>query len=412
MALSVQRPAKCRRVIGKQNKQTAVLSMALEAEDANAPREVYLVTLPHPCHLGTGAHSALVVLATYDRTQVRDALLACCQAPEHDPAWLRSRPGFRVVPVEVKKMVVFREYHAPDANGVVHLHYHVALLLGQQARFMPLKRALLNKFKLASNWSCSHVGYWSTVSYGISATPHKPMRALDPAPLSWSAVGEHPPLRVAAIEATTARALDARRRHREQTAGENGKPEPRVDEIDIWPVIVQSGIRNGPDEPHAVKKLMQYAKYHCSHKVVAWLFKNEERLQKLIDKAWGWEEVDMYLSDATKPRLQQFLEARQRACVCGGRWLHHVRESLAMNRINVAELCSAVMDSLEAGRSESVQVPTLTGRFGGEGTRGHENRSLIPLQLRSYTTTTCSEQCFEMLPGFDLGRAKTIPPKP
>ena len=85
----------------------------------------------------------------------------------------------------------------------------------------------------------------------------------------------------------------------------------------------------------------------------------------------------MYLSDATKPRLQQFLEARQRACVCGGRWLHHVRESLAMNRINVAELCSAVMDSMEAGRSESVQVPTLTGRFGGEGTQGRRNRSLI-----------------------------------
>ena len=120
----------------------------------------------------------------------------------------------------------------------------------------------------------------------------------------------------------------------------------------------------------------------------------------------------MYLSDATKPRLQQFLEARQWACVCGGRWLHHVRESLAMNRINVAELCSAVMDSLEAGRSESVQVPTLTGRFGGEGTRGRGNRSLISLQLSSYTTKTCSEQCFDMLPGFVFGRAKTISPQP
>ena len=370
MALSVHRPANGVRINGKTNVQAWVLAFALDAEDASLPKEVYLVTLPHPTHLGAGANAALVAPAKYDRAQIRDAILLCCQRPEHDPAWLRCRPGFVVQPVSVQKMVVFREYHAPDANGMVHLHYHVALLLGQQARFMPLKRALLNKFKLASNWSCSHVGYWSTVSYGISATPHKPMRALDPAPLSWSAVGEHPPLRVAAIEATTARALDARRRHREQTAGENGKPEPRVDEIDIWPVIVQSGIRNGPDEPHAVKKLMQYAKYHCSHKVVAWLFKNEERLQKLIDKAWGWEEVDMYLSDATKPRLQQFLEARQRACVCGGRWLHHVRESLAMNRINVAELCSAVMDSMEAGRSESVQVPTLTGRFGGEGTQG------------------------------------------
>ena len=205
-------------------------------------------------------------------------------------------------------MVVFREYHAPDAQGTVHVHYHVALLLGQPTRFMSLKRALLNKFKLASNWPCRHVGYWSTVSYGISENPRKPMCALDPAPLAWSYDGNHPPLRVAAIEPTTARALDARRRHREQTEGEKGKPEPRVEEIDLWPVIVSSGVRNGPEEPHAVKKLVQYGKNSCSHKVVAWLFKNEDRLPQLLDKAWAWEEVDLFLGGATKPRLRQLLE--------------------------------------------------------------------------------------------------------
>ena len=44
-----------------------------------------------------------------------------------------------------------------------------------------------------------------------------------------------------------------------------------------------------------------------------------------------------------------------------------VRESLAMNRISTPELCSAVLDSMKAGRSEDAPVPTLAGRYGGEG---------------------------------------------
>ena len=150
MALSVQPPTKRLRATSKQNRQSAVLAFTLEPEDANAPREAYLVTLPHPAHMGTGADSRLVAPATYDRIQVRDAILACCQAPEYDPAWLRCRPGFRAQPVEVKKLVVFREYHAPDAQDMAHVHYHIALLLGKQSRFMPLKRALQNKFRLAA----------------------------------------------------------------------------------------------------------------------------------------------------------------------------------------------------------------------------------------------------------------------
>ena len=113
------------------------------------------------------------------------------------------------------------------------------------------------------------------MAYGISTTPKKPKSALDPAPLAWSCDGEHPPLEIAAIQRTTASALAERRRHREQVEGEKGKPEPRVEEIDFWPIIVKSGVRNRPSEPFAVPKLMAYAKAHCTPKMVAWLFKNE-----------------------------------------------------------------------------------------------------------------------------------------
>ena len=76
--------------------------------------------------------------------------------------------------------------------------------------------------------------------YGIRATPHKSLQALDPAPFAWGCDGSHPTLEIAAAEPTTARALEARRVHRGQTHGEKGKPEPHVEEVDVWPVVVLS----------------------------------------------------------------------------------------------------------------------------------------------------------------------------
>lgn len=354
--------AKRRRIVGKRNLQTALLvDTPLTGEMDTDAQCVYLVTFPHPKDVG----GALVAPGTFDRGKIVDAILTCCREPEHDPMWLRRHPTFVVAPVLVAKMAAFREYHAANANGVCHLHYHVALLLVKKHRFSPIKRALLNKLKLASHWSCTHTDYSSPIRYGTRATPHKPRSALDPAPLLWPA--GHPPLEVAENEPVTARALAALRRSSVQAAGEKGKPEPRVEEIDLWPIIVRSGIRNSPEEPFAVEKLLQYAKANASHKIVAWLFRNEEKVPKLIDKVWRWEKVDEFLGDATKSTYQVFQDALQSGCVCGGRWLSAVKESLRLNTVSAPDLCKAVLASLQAGRCEGVPVVTLAGRFGGEG---------------------------------------------
>ena len=235
MAMSVERPVKRVRINGKSTMQAPASGLDLGVEDPTAVREAYLVTFPHPSD-GPGTNGGgLLAPAVYTRAQVRDAVLAACNAPVHDPAWLRRHPGFVAQAVPVQKMVIFREYHATGTLGQQDLHYHVALLLDRPARFMPLKRAILAATRLASHWSCSHIGYWSTVSYGITATVKKPRAALDPAPLSWCVHGVHPPLEEAAVEPTTARALAVRRQRSVDAAGEKGKAEPRAQDIDLWP---------------------------------------------------------------------------------------------------------------------------------------------------------------------------------
>eukprot|EP00973_Karenia_brevis_P011118 1504942-Karenia_brevis.AAC.1 len=65
--------------------------------------------------------------------------------------------------VSLLKMVVYQEKHAPDANGQHAIHYHVPLQASCSFRFQAYKRALKEKYGLASHWSSSHDGYWSAV---------------------------------------------------------------------------------------------------------------------------------------------------------------------------------------------------------------------------------------------------------
>ena len=362
-----QTPPKRRRITGKRCLQGFSLLQPADGEDPSVSKMVYLVSLPHPKTATSKEGIALVPPSRFDRAGIRDAVLAACASPRYDATFLRRNPGYRSAPVQVLKLVVFREFHAGDLGGNRHLHYHIGVSLEKQARFMPLKRALLEQFGLASHWSTSHLGYWSVVSYGIRATPHKPRAALDPQPMAWAYDGNHPELQLAAVAPTSARALEARRAHYVQTQSESGEPEPRVEEVDVWPVVVRAGFRNTPDDPYAAQRLISYAKESCSQKMVAWLFKNRERLPKLIDDVWAWEEVDNFLTDVGAPRFAKFISAARGACVCQGRWLHHVRESLAVNNVNVPELCHDVLRSLQQGRSESVPTVVLVGQYGGEG---------------------------------------------
>ncbi|CAK0856038.1 unnamed protein product [Prorocentrum cordatum] len=269
MALSVDKPEKRRRLAREQSQLTALLEQVVGEENRNASREVCLVTLPHADKEGLKAPAA------FSRAEVRDAFLDCCGAPDADPAWLASQRGQGAAPVGVKKPVAFKEYHVPVA-GVRRAHYHAALHLGKESKFLTVKPALLN------------------------------------------------------------------RTAREQVEGENGKPEPCVEEVDLWPIVVRSGMRNSP--------------------VAAWMFKNERMLEKIIDEAWAWGNVDSFLEDATKPVMQQFKEALRTPCVCGSRGLHHVRESLSTNRVDVPDLRSSILMSLKHGRSEAAPLGTLAGR--------------------------------------------------
>ena len=268
-----------------------------------------------------------------------------------------------------EKVVVAREKNKKSAgDGRIHEHDHAPVLAEHCFRFLQVKRALLQRHRLASHWSCTHDGYHSAVRYIAAATGKKSRADLDPSPEVWCRNGPHPPLLDQANEPHTAEATRRRREHKLQAAAEEGKSEPRATELDLYHVIVEQGFRNTPDNRHAAKALIQHVKQFSSPGLFQFAFRNRARLSTLIDDVWSWETVDDTLLRVSTTRVERLAQACGFSCVCGGAWPDAAASVLARNRIDPGKFWHSLYMSLHDGRREDKPVLTCVGRRGGEGT--------------------------------------------
>jgi hypothetical protein len=337
----------------------------LEVEDANANKAATIVTLPHP--RGDASLKDLKALRApgdFSHKAIETIMLDVFNHPVYeDPrnTIRRSTPQ-----VNLKKFVIFKESHRA-VRGVANKHYHVALLASRSFRFLPYKRSLRLRHGLASHWSTSHTGYWSTVRYGFMPTPKKPQADLDPEPRMWSSDGEHPSLFEASQEPTTSAALLRRRQLAVQGASAAGRREPKPTEMDLYAIIVQKGFRNAPDDPHAVARLVQHLLQHGSAELVAFAFRNRMKLTSIVDDVWAWETVDDTLLLGSLTRVQRLHQASFEDCVCGGAWTYYAEQTLRENGIDKVALSQHVFRLLRDGRREDVPVLVFVGQYGGEG---------------------------------------------
>ena len=332
-----------------------------EAEETQGARKcVCNVTFPHPKQPASAEGVTLVAPETLGRPELLRRVLAACAAPAYASTWYTGS-------VALDRAAVFQELHKESAEGETHKHNHVAVMALEPFRFLPVKRALLYNFGLASHWSCTHEGYWSVIRYCAVASEKKPRATLDPEPLLWARVGQHPPLLECCHEPLTAAALRKRKQRSDDLAAETGAKPARISEIDVWPVIVGKGFANTPEDRNAHLRLIAFAKQSCSVQMQQFLFRIRARLPGLIDDIWAWERVEETLAVAGSTRLDILKRAANGPCVCDGQWCASVVASFMDNRINVRELCSDVLKALTVGRDESVPIVVLAGSFGGEG---------------------------------------------
>ena len=331
-----------------------------------------MVTFPQPTPGAVSDGRPLVAPGSFSKegilARVRDAFAN----PAYAYGWQAHAP------IQLSRLGVWREFHSPDQNGLRDVHDHVPVVGVNHFRFLPVKRALLQRHGLASHWSCTHTGYWSCVRYCAVPSPKKPLGSLDPKPVLWPTTGpnKHPPLEDCTRAPVSAAALDAKRRKLVQEACEQGKAEPKINDLDVWALVVRTGIRNTVDDETAHLQLAEYAKEHCGEAMVHYLWRRRHKLRGIIDDIWQWENIHEAVLTARQSRLDALTAAEQGPCICGGAWPAFVVDSFIQNKINIPELCRDVLHALTHGRGETTRVIVLAGLLGGEG----KSLFLKPLQ--------------------------------
>ena len=324
----------------------------LGSERIQASRRVYLVTMSHPEKTHSADGVPLRKPGEFSRADIRDMFLQICENLQEN-----KFDAFRFL-----LLSVWRELH-----GTGEPHYHVALLGCRQFRFNPYKKAVLSQYGLSSHWSVSHDNYASAFSYcHWPSAGGKSTQELDPTPLLWPTSGDnqHPPPEQARKGPVTAGASAELKEAANKRRAEAGKPEQRFRDIDLWPVVVNEGIRPGRD---AVEKVVAYGKRCGGLAMSQWCFDNEQKIKELVSRAWRFEGAEESVERLGKSRMKILNEAASSSCVCGGRWAAAARELFFLNDLDLNRWSAAVRYSFENGRQTKGSLVCHAGLEGNEG---------------------------------------------
>ena len=194
----------------------------------------------------------------------------------------------------------------------------------------------------------------------------KSTQELDPTPLLWPTSGDnqHPPPEKARKGPVTAGASAELKEAANKKRAEAGKPEQRFRDIDLWPVVVNEGIRPGRD---AVEKVVAYGKRCGGLAMSQWCFDNEQKIKELVSRAWRFEGAEESVERLGKSRMKILNEAASSSCVCGGRWAAAARELFFLNDLDLNRWSAAVRYSFENGRQAKGSLVCHAGLEGNEG---------------------------------------------
>ncbi len=214
------------------------------------------------------------------RRQILDAVMDAISNPV-----VSSRHGGRPRKhkLEILKLLVFMEHHMDG-----RVHFHAALKLNLQRRWLPFKLALMLRHGLVSHWSTTHTALWSIIRYLAFTTERKPI--VDNDWEWWTKDGVKPDVFEEGQENFSATRWKARRDKREREAF--AEPEPgaaqkvsrkaaRFTKLDFIALVIAKDLR----KPAAV--------IACSHQkgsdeFRSFICRNQRKLKEFIEDAAEW----------------------------------------------------------------------------------------------------------------------------
>ena len=239
----------------------------LGGEDAGALLQVYLITFSRILPAAATLNN-LRNLSDVTRSDLASMIRDAVNNPIVNTGRPRGGDG-----CFVDKLVVFQETHEDGSR-----HFHVAMKLDRQMRFLPIKRTLRERHRLCSHWSCSHRQWWSAVRYGAIPSPRK--SDVDGNPFQWVANGALLDLFDESQEPFCASAWKARREKRDCEASKQDKA-ATFGKLDLTAVVLSKGLRSRA-------AVLAYAQEHGTAAMQAFVNKSQRCLDKHIEDAVEW----------------------------------------------------------------------------------------------------------------------------
>ena len=271
--------------------------------------------------------------------------------------------SFNGTPAKVVQWCCCLERHA-----VTGIHYHMAVKLNKNQRWLQSKNSLLEKFGISVHFSAIHANYYSAWQY-VTKEDSGFIQSLGHPDLS----NYHPPRTILASVANHSRRRKKKSLALDEVAGDTlcDNDEAELESVDQGEHFVNSEKRK--------KKRM--SSYELSEIVVAKRIKTrtellalarEQKLEgktdiaefiinrgskvvaEILESAWEMEDAQKTLERQRKSRLQLLQEARLGECVenCHGDWLICAREVLERNGVEESYFAEQVYELLEKGRGK------------------------------------------------------------
>ena len=296
---------KCIKIKNGSLKHKQIEETMASSNSSPCVRSVYLITYSQATEDWSRQSFAEAVVEQFENTEARVRQWVCCQ-----------------------------ERH--ENNGI---HFHVAVKLDRQKRWLRVRNQLAQVHGINVNFSNRHTNYFDAWEYVAKED------------VEFLQSEEHPDLSAGFVP-RTASAMNARRSTSSSTIGDNAttRGKRRFDALDMSDVIVAKNINSKAE----LLRLANEQRQEGKRDLALYVLNNVDKCVKLISTTWEMENVRREMERDSKTRIQLLRQFHNGECVpaCDGQWLQCALQTLDRNSIDVKQFSKAVRDLLELGRGK------------------------------------------------------------
>ena len=234
--------------------------------------------------------------------------------------------------VKVQQWVCCIENHENTGGH----HFHLAVKLSGNKRWLPVKHAFEEKYGVVLNFSAGHTNYYNTWKY-VTKSDKEYVQSIG-----------HPDL-TSSISPRTSGA--SRKRQQNTETSKNKKKPKRLTNFMVSNIIVNKNITSKTELYALADKQKNEGKTDLYSYIIN---RNSKKISEIINTTWDIHNANSQVERQQQSRLEIMGECLENECSndCAGKWYQAATQTLRNNNIVVREFANSITLLLEKGRGK------------------------------------------------------------